>query len=233
VERIVIRVLLADDQELVRAGLRMILEAQPDIEVVAEVADGPAAIRETMHQRPDIALLDIQMPAGDGIGAAREILTNPRLDTRVVMLTTFDLDEYLYAALAAGASGFLLKSSPRAHLLHAVRTAASGDALLDPTLTRRLVEAYVRRPPAGAASAMLASLTDRERDVLHELIRGQSNAEIAAGLYLAETTVKTHVAAILRKLGLRDRIQAVIYGYEHGLIRPGEPGLPPIADPST
>jgi DNA-binding NarL/FixJ family response regulator len=217
----VIRVLLADDQELVRAGLRMILDAQPDIEVVADVADGPSAVRETMHLRPDVALLDIQMPAGDGIAAAQQILANPRLSTRVVMLTTFDLDEYLYAAMAAGASGFLLKSSPRAHLLHAVRTATTGDALLDPGLTRRLIQRYVRERPPPAAD-LAGALTEREREVLTEMIRGHSNQEIGARLYLAETTVKTHVAAILRKLGLRDRLQAVIYGYEHGLVRPGD-----------
>ena len=216
-----IRVLLADDQELVRAGLRMILDAQPDIEVVADVADGPSAVRETMHLRPDVALLDIQMPGGDGIAAAQQILANPRLSTRVVMLTTFDLDEYLYAAMANGASGFLLKSSPRAHLLHAVRTATAGDALLDPGLTRRLIQRYVRQRPPSATDPADA-LTDREREVLIEMIRGRSNQEIGARLYLAETTVKTHVAAILRKLGLRDRLQAVIYGYEHGLVQPGD-----------
>jgi DNA-binding NarL/FixJ family response regulator len=217
----VIRVLVADDQELVRDGLRMILEAQPDIEVVADVEDGPAAVRETMHLRPDVALLDVQMP-GDGIHAAREILANPRLETRVIMLTTFDLDEYLYAAMAAGASGFLLKSSPRAHLLHAVRTATAGDALLDPGLTRRLIDTYVQRSPASSDTSAVTALTEREREVLIELIRGRSNAEIATRLFLAETTVKTHVAAVLRKLGLRDRLQAVIYGYEHGLVRPGD-----------
>ena len=215
-----IRVLVADDQELVRAGLRMILEAQTDIDVVADVGDGPTAVRETMHLRPDGALLDVQMPGGDGISAAQAILANPRLDTRVVMLTTFDLDEYLYAAMAAGASGFLLKSSPRAHLLHAIRTATAGDALLDPGLTRRLIETYVQRAPA-AATDELDALTAREREVLVEIIRGRSNAEIGATLFLAETTVKTHVASILRKLRLRDRLQAVIYGYEHGVVRPG------------
>jgi DNA-binding NarL/FixJ family response regulator len=216
----VIRVLLADDQELVRAGLRMILEAQPDIEVVADVGDGPAAVREVMHLDPDVALLDVQMPGGDGIAAAKAILANPRLHTRVVMLTTFDLDEYLYAAMAAGASGFLLKSSPRAHLLHAIRTATTGDALLDPGLTRRLIETYVQRTPA-ASTDELNKLTARERDVLIEVIHGKSNAEIGAALFMAETTVKSHVAAILRKLDLRDRLQVVIYGYEHGVVRPG------------
>jgi DNA-binding NarL/FixJ family response regulator len=217
----VIRVLIADDQELVRAGLRMILDAQPDIEVVTDVEDGPSAVRETRRLRPDVALLDIQMPGGDGIRAAQAILADPRLPTRVIMLTTFDLDEYLYAAMAAGASGFLLKSSPRAHLLHAVRTATTGDALLDPGLTRRLIEAYVRRPSPDDPGAT-GALTNREYDVLVEMIRGRSNAEIGTRLFLAESTVKTHVAAVLRKLGLRDRLQAVIYGYEHGLVRPGE-----------
>jgi len=198
----------------------MILDAQPDIEVVADVADGRTAVRETMHLRPDVALLDIQMPGGDGIAAALDILANPRLNTRILMLTTFDLDEYLYAAMAAGASGYLLKSSPRAHLLHAVRTATSGDALLDPGLTRRLIDTYIQRTPTSPTAT--ATLTSREREVLIELIHGRSNAEIGARLYLAETTVKTHVAAILRKLGLRDRLQAVIYGYEHGIVRPGD-----------
>jgi DNA-binding NarL/FixJ family response regulator len=220
-----IRVLIADDQDLVRDGLRMILDSQDDIEVVADVADGQAAVRETLLQRPDVALLDVQMPTTDGLVAAREILSNPKLSTRVVVLTTFDLDEYLYTALAAGASGFLLKSSPRIHLLHAVRTAARGEALLDPGVTRRLVEQHIRRLPAATSGhpEQLRSLTSREHDVLRGLVRGRSNAEIAAALYLGETTVKTHVASVLRKLGLRDRIQAVILGYETGLIRPGDP----------
>jgi DNA-binding NarL/FixJ family response regulator len=220
----VIRVLIADDQDLVRDGLRMILESQDDIDVVADVADGAAAVRETLLQRPDVALLDVQMPTTDGLVAAREILANPKLSTRVVVLTTFDVDEYLYTALAAGASGFLLKSSPRVHLLHAVRTAARGEALLDPGVTRRLVEQHVRRLPAatGGLPEQLRGLTGREHDVLRELVRGRSNAEIAAALYLGETTVKTHVASVLRKLGLRDRVQAVILGYETGLIRPGD-----------
>lgn len=222
-----IRVLIADDEELVRLGLRMILEAQDDIEVVAEAGDGEAAVREWLLHRPDVALLDIQMPRIDGLEAARRILARASLGTRVVMLTTFDLDAYIYEALAAGASGFMLKSSPRAHLLHAVRVAALGEALLDPGLTRRLVEEYVRRPPpvTGGVPDRLRELTARELDVMRELVRGRSNAEIAAALYLGETTVKTHVAAVLRKLGLRDRAQAVIVGYESGLVRPGEGGL--------
>ncbi len=222
-----IQVLLADDQDLVRDGLRLILEAQEDIRVVADVADGDAAVAAARETRPDVALLDIQMPCTNGLDAARAILADPGLSTRVVMLTTFDRDEYLYAALAAGASGFLLKSSPRAHLLHAVRTAATGQALLDPTLTRRLIETYVRRPPPldpGVLPTALMSLSPREVDVLRELVRGASNAEIGYRLFLADTTVKTHVAAVLRKLDLRDRTQAVILGYETGLIVPGDPG---------
>lgn len=222
-----IQVLLADDQDLVRDGLRLILEAQEDIRVVADVADGDAAVAAARETRPDVALLDIQMPCTNGLDAARAILADPGLSTRVVMLTTFDRDEYLYAALAAGASGFMLKSSPRAHLLHAVRTAATGQALLDPTLTRRLIETYVRRPPPldpGVLPTALMSLSPREVDVLRELVRGASNAEIGYRLFLADTTVKTHVAAVLRKLDLRDRTQAVILGYETGLIVPGDPG---------
>ncbi len=221
-----ISVLVADDQALVRDGLRLILEAQEDVQVVADVEDGTAAVEAVRQHGPDVALLDVEMPGGNGLDAARAILGDPALTTRVVMLTTFDRDEYVYAALAAGASGFLLKSSPRAHLLHAVRTAAAGEALLDPTVTRRLVEAYVRRPApleSGALPAAVAGLSPREVDVLRELVRGASNAEISTRLFLAETTVKTHVAAVLRKLDLRDRTQAVILGYETGLVVPGDP----------
>lgn len=222
-----ITVLVADDQDLVRDGVRLILDAQDDITVVAEASDGDTAIQEVRRARPDLALLDIQMPGSNGLMAARSILAEPGLTTRVVMLTTFDRDDYLYQALAAGASGFLLKSSPRAHLLHAVRTAAQGQAIIDPGLTRRLVESHVRRPPPtspGAVPDAVAHLSPRELDVLRLLVRGASNHEIGAQLYLAETTVKSHVAAVLRKLGLRDRIQAVVLGYESGLISPGEDG---------
>lgn len=227
-----ITVLLADDQDLVRDGLRLILEAQDDVRVVADVPDGDAAVRAVREYRPDVALLDVEMPGGNGLDAARAILQDPGLTTRVVMLTTFDRDEYLYAALAAGASGFLLKSSPRAHLLHAVRTAASGEALLDPTVTRRLIETYVRRPAPldpGTLPAAIAGLSPREVDVLREIVGGASNAEIGERLFLAETTVKTHVAAVLRKLNLRDRTQAVILGYETGLVVPGDAAAPPPA----
>jgi DNA-binding NarL/FixJ family response regulator len=222
----VIRVLLADDQELVRTGLRMILEAQSDITVVAEVADGPSAVRESQQQNPDVALLDIQMPLGDGLTAARQILSNPRLTTRVIVLTTFDLDEYVLAALSAGASGFLLKSTPRANLLHAVRTAVHGESLLDPALTRRLVDVYAKGTGDTHLRDSIDVLSPREREIFLELAKGRSNAEIATRLFVAETTVKTHVAAVLHKLGLRDRLQAVILGYESGLIHPGHPDLP-------
>ncbi|TQS30191.1 response regulator transcription factor [Microbispora sp. KK1-11] len=220
-----IRVLLADDQELVRLGLRMILEAQEDVEVVAEAGDGEQAVREALLHRPDVVLLDIRMPGMDGIAAARRILADSRLAIRVIMLTTFDRDEYLYAALSAGACGFLLKSTPRTHLLHAVRTAVHGEALLDPVLTRRIVEEHAARRPAEV-SDRLGVLTGRELDVLRQLAYGRSNAEIAAALSLAETTVKTHVAAVLRKLDLRGRVQAVILGYETGLVRPGDNPAP-------
>lgn len=222
-----ISVLLADDQELVRTGLSLIIDAQDDMTVIAQAVDGDSALVEARKVQPDVALLDIQMPGSGGLYAARAILSDPGLDTRVVMLTTFDRDEYLYQALAAGASGFLLKSSPRAHLLHAVRTAAAGEALLDPTLTRRLIETYVKRPAPvspGEIPASLERLSPRELDVLRALVRGASNSEIGASLFLAETTVKTHVAAVLRKLALRDRTQAVIVGYETGLVTPGEQG---------
>lgn len=219
-----ITVLIADDQELVREGLRLILDSHDDIEVVAESPDGQRALHDIRTLRPDVALLDIEMPVMSGLDAAKVILQGESL-TKVVILTTFDRNDYLYDALAAGASGFLLKSSPRAHLVHAVRTAAAGEALLDPTLTRRLVESHARRPreiEPGQTPEQVAALSPREFEVLRGLVRGASNAEIAADLYLAETTVKTHVAAVLRKLDLRDRIQAVILGYEIGLAVPGQ-----------
>jgi DNA-binding NarL/FixJ family response regulator len=217
----VISVLLADDQELVRSGIEMILEAQDDLTIVASVSGGEAAYKEAVTKKPDLAILDIEMPGGDGITAAKRILEDARLSTRVVMLTTFDSTEYIYDALRAGVSGFLLKSAPRAQLLHAARTAVSGEALLDPTLTRSLVESAVRPRPSDADVENLASLTEREREVFGELARGRSNAEIAADLFLAPATVKTHVAAVLRKLELRDRVQAVVLGYESGVVRPG------------
>jgi DNA-binding NarL/FixJ family response regulator len=219
----VIRVLLADDQEMVREGFRLILEAQDDIEVVGEAGDGAAAVELARRTSPDVVLMDVRMPGVDGLEATRRLLKGAgAAGPRVLMLTTFDRDEYLYEALRAGASGFLLKDSPRRVLLHAVRTVADGDTLLDPALVRRLVEEWVERPPPTAGvPTPLTKLTARELDVFREVAAGLSNAEIASRLYLSETTVKSHVAHALAKLGLRDRVQAVVLGYESGLIRPG------------
>jgi DNA-binding NarL/FixJ family response regulator len=217
-----VRVLLADDEALVRAGLRMILEAEPDLEVVAEAADGVEAIGLCRQVRPDVALVDIRMPRLDGIQAARRIAADPELRTAVVMLTTFDADEHVVEALRAGATGFLLKSMPRDQLVTAVRTATSGDSLLAPVLLRRLLDDFVRR--AGAAPTPvrgIEDLTPREEEVLRLIARGLSNAEIADRLVLGEGTVKTHVARVLAKLGVRDRVQAVVAAYESGLVRPG------------
>ena len=218
-----IRVLIADDQALVSAGFRAILEAQGDIEVVAEAADGRAAVEQTQALRPDVALLDVRMPNLDGIEATHRIVA-AGLPTRVVILTTFDLDEYVYGALRGGASGFLLKDVPRDQLVAAVRAAAAGDALLAPAITRRLIERFARLPaPGQARHAQLADLSDREVEVLHLLARGKTNAEIAADLVVSPTTIKTHVASILAKLNLRDRVQAVVLAYETGLVEPGAP----------
>ncbi len=217
-----IRVLVADDQTMVREGLRLILDAQPDIEVVAEAGDGLAALRGVAEHSPDVVLMDIRMPGMDGLQATERLLRSGSA-ARVLVLTTFGHDEYLYAAMRAGASGFLLKDSPRHQLVHAVRTVAEGSALLDPALTRRLIEDWVRRPPPAAGPPeALRRLTPRELEVFEQLTRGRSNAEIAADLVLSETTVKTHVVHVLAKLGLRDRVQAVVLGYETGVVRPGQ-----------
>jgi DNA-binding NarL/FixJ family response regulator len=222
-----LRVLIADDQALVRAGFRMILEAQPDIQVVAEAADGEAAVRLTRRHRPEVVLMDIRMPGVDGLEATRQILgdtgaSTPATAARIVILTTFDLDEYVYAALQAGASGFLLKDVSPEHLVGAVRTVAVGDALLAPSITRRLVERFARPPEAPDVSpAAVAQLTAREREVFLLVARGMSNAEIAAQLVVTEATIKTHVAGILAKLGIRNRAQAVVLAYESGLVRAG------------
>jgi DNA-binding NarL/FixJ family response regulator len=215
----VIRVLLADDQALVRGGFRVILDSQADIEVVGEAADGREAIRLTAECRPDVVLMDIRMPNMDGLEATRRIATTSDAP-RIVMLTTFDADEHVYEAMRAGASGFLLKDLRPEDLAHAVRIVAAGDTLLANAVTRRLVERFVRRPPPGAQSD-LQELTAREREVLELIARGRSNAEIATALFVSEGTVKTHVTHVLQKLGLRDRVQAVIFAYESGLVEPG------------
>ena len=211
------RVLLADDQALVRGGFRLILDAEPDIDVVGEAGDGEEAVARGLETRPDVGLMDVRMPKLDGIEATRRLLA--QLDTaRVLMLTTFDLDEYVVDAFRAGASGFLLKTAPPHQLIAALRTVHDGDALLAPASTRRLIEQFARptRPPPA-----LAELTAREQDVIRLLARGLTNAEIAEALVVEPSTVKSHVASLLTKLGLRDRIQAVVYAYEHGIVRPG------------
>ncbi|MGW0809976.1 response regulator [Nonomuraea sp. NPDC002799] len=218
-----LRAVIADDQALVRTGFRMILTAD-GIDVVAEAADGAEAIAAVRRSRPDVVLMDIRMPQMDGIEATRRIVSGGATETRVLILTTYDLDHYVYAALTAGASGFLLKDVTPEHLVAAVRLVRSGDALLAPTITRRLVERFARRDDARAAlHGDLAELTPRELEVLRLLATGLSNAELADRLGLSATTVKTHVARILAKLGLRDRVQAVVLAYETGLISPGRP----------
>jgi DNA-binding NarL/FixJ family response regulator len=218
-----ISVLIVDDQALVRAGFRMILDSQPDIEVVAEGADGNDAIRLAQLHVPDVVLMDIRMPNLDGIAATR-VITGPdsTRPTKVVILTTYDLDEYVFDALAAGASGFLLKDVPPEDLVHGVRIVAGGDALLAPSVTRRLVSEFTRQRRQSSKHRFSADLlTARELEVLMLIARGHSNAEIAASLYLSENTVKTHITHLLEKLALRDRVQAVIYAYENGIVQAG------------
>ena len=217
-----IRVLIADDQELVRAGFRMILEAQDDIEVVGEASEGAEAVEAARTLDPDVVLMDVRMPETDGIEATQRLAT-AGLRARVLMLTTFDADDYVYEAMRAGASGFLLKNAPPAELVSALRATARGDAQLAPVIVRRMVEEFVRRPPPGTIRPeVLVELTARELDVLKLVARGLSNAEIAAQLFLGEATVRTHVSRILSKLDLRDRTQAVVIAYESGLVKPGE-----------
>ncbi|WP_320069791.1 response regulator transcription factor [Micromonospora sp. RTGN7] len=219
-----IRVLIADDQDLIRAGLAMIIEARPDLTVVGEAADGVEAVALAQRHRPDVVLMDVRMPRRDGIEATRDLVArgNP---ARIIMLTTFDLDEPVFAALRAGASAFLLKDTRPADLAEAVRVVARGDALLAPTVTRRLLDRFADRLPADpGAPRRLAALTVRETEVLVLAARALSNAEIAARLHVSTATVKTHISAVLTKLGLRDRVQAVVFAYETGLVRPGPPG---------
>jgi DNA-binding NarL/FixJ family response regulator len=212
-------VLIADDQQLVRAGLRMIIEAAADLDVVGEAVDGLDSVEQARRLRPDIVLMDVQMPKLDGIDATKRILSELGGTIRVIMLTTFDLDEHVYAALEAGASGFLLKDMPGVQLVGGIRAVARGEELLAPTITRRLIEQFVAdgRPPT---SPDLHRLTEREREVLTLVAEGLSNAEIASRLVVSIETVKTHVSRVLDKLGVRDRVQAVIFAYESGLIRP-------------
>jgi DNA-binding NarL/FixJ family response regulator len=222
-----IRVLLADDQALIRSGIRALLEAEDDIEVVGEAADGKQAVALAAQHCPDIALVDIQMPVVDGIEATRQIVTDERLaGVRVVILTNFGLDEYIFRALRAGASGFLLKDTQPAELLQALRIVTRGDSLLSPAVTRRLISEFVARPPDAIAAAGMETLTNREREVMAMVAHGLSNDEIAAAMVLSPTTAKTHVSRAMVKLGARDRAQLVVFAYQAGLVSPREPAVP-------
>jgi DNA-binding NarL/FixJ family response regulator len=228
-----VRVLIADDQVLVRAGFKLILDAEEEIDIIGEASDGLEAVSAALSLKPDVVLMDIRMPGVDGLEATRRILAeNPDPPIRILVLTTFDINEYVYDALRAGASGFLLKDVPPEQLVAGVHVVARGEALLAPTITRRLIEEFARNTPAPTEPApSLDELTARELEVFKLLARGLSNAEVAETLVVSETTVKTHVARILMKLGLRDRVQAVVFAYEHGIIQPGEErsAEPPVA----
>jgi DNA-binding NarL/FixJ family response regulator len=217
----VIRLLIVDDEAMVRTGLRLIVEAEPDLRVIGEASDGVGAIDAAARLQPDVILMDVRMPRMDGVEACRRLVEAS--GAKVVVLTTFDLDEHLFASVRAGASGFLLKASPPDELVAAIRAADAGNALVEPRMTKRLLEEFARRPsltPRGEVPSRLAALTERELDVLREVARGQSNSEIGETLYIGEATVKTHVTHILTKLGVRDRIQAVVLAYECGLVEP-------------
>jgi DNA-binding NarL/FixJ family response regulator len=216
-----IDILLVDDQQLVRSGFRMILDAETDLAVVGEAADGSEAVRLAKLERPDLVLMDIQMPGMDGLEATSLISALPDPTPRVLMLTTFERDDYVFTALRNGASGFLLKNAPPESLLEAIRVVAAGEALLAPSVTRRIVEEFARRPAMAAVSSEMKRLTEREVEVLALIARGRSNGEIAEELFVGEATVKTHVSNVLTKLGLRDRVQAVVFAYENGVVQPG------------
>lgn len=216
-----VSVLIADDQQLMRAGLRLILEQSGDINVVGEAGTGELALHSSLRLRPDVVLMDVRMPDMDGLEATRRLLTHPANRSRVIVLTTFDLDDYVYAALRYGASGFLLKGAPAPQLVDAVHTVAAGEALLAPTVTRRLIAEFARRLGPETPPAALRELTSREADVLRLVAQGLTNREIAAELVVGEATIKTHVARVLNKLGLHNRVQAVVFAYESGLIKTG------------
>ena len=218
-----VRVALADDQAMVRTGFRLILEAEDDIVIVGEASDGEQALDVTRRSQPDVVLMDIQMPKMDGLEATRRIGQDKAIRSRVLILTTFEQDDYVFEALRAGASGFLLKNARPEDLVQAVRVVAAGDALLAPSITRRVIEEYSRRPAPRRDDTNLANLTEREVEVLRLLATGLSNAELAARLYVSEGTIKTHLSHVLTKLGLRDRVQAVVFAYEHGLVEAGPP----------
>lgn len=217
-----ISVVLVDDQALIRAGFKMILEAEDDIEIVGEASDGEQGVVATRHLQPDVVLMDVQMPTMDGLQATGRIVQEASIRSRIVILTTFERDDYVFEALRAGASGFLLKNSPPEELVHAVRVVAAGDALLAPSVTRKVIEGFIARPARHNNEAKLLRLTERETEILQLLATGKSNAELAVHLFVGEGTIKTHVSNVLTKLGLRDRMQAVIFAYESGLIEPGQ-----------
>jgi DNA-binding NarL/FixJ family response regulator len=219
-----IRVAIVDDQALMRDGFTMILDAQPDIDVVGDAENGRLGVELCLRTRPDVVLMDIRMPVLDGIEATRLITSSADCDTKVLMLTTFDLDEYVYSAIRVGASGYMLKDTPAKELVAAVRVIAQGDALLSPSVTKRLIEEFARQPqPEAVTAALPADLTDREREALELLAHGLSNREIAAEMFIGEATAKTHISRLLTKLGVRDRVQAVVLAYETGVVRPGAP----------